>query len=103
MKQSKQITVEATQDVMGNLFLVPRVRRFAKAFRSKVVENGGPAELSIVGQEGTPFREDLLRAMPARKVRELLGGFTVAVLADPWTVGHWYGWDAHEAELPFGR
>ena len=104
MKQSKRIKVRACTDVMGNLFVRPDVDRFAEAYRAAVVANGGPDALAAFRQEGTAARQELLDGFPDRKVRELERGWPVVFLADPWTVGHWYGYDAQETvELPWGR
>ena len=103
MKVSTRIVMQATTDAMGNLFLTPKVRRYADAFRNTVVANGGPNDISVFAQADTQQRADLLARLPRRKVAEVEAGWPVSFLACPWEVGHWYGWDAHETDLPWNR
>lgn len=94
MKFPIQIIVEVKQDNMGNITARPKSDRYAKAFGKAVDANGGCFDLCAFFQEGMSACE-FIENVPKRYRRDLERGFSVCFKADPWEVGHWYGYDAH--------
>ena len=89
----KGILVTVEMDSMGNVTVQPVVERYAQAFQAVVKANGGPNEASAFIQEHNvnELRDDI----SADAWRALQGGYTVNCIMDPWTLGHYYGYDAH--------
>jgi hypothetical protein len=91
------ILVEAKQDRCGNIHVAPCAAKWRDKFRAVVRENGGGNNSSAFFQEGGPASEWLENDCPPAKRRELEQGYLIRFRADPWIVGHWYGYDAHTA------
>jgi hypothetical protein len=88
------IKVRATMDRMGNIVAAPVSDRWSRRFAARCQKNGGPADRDCFFQEGMAASEFLESLRPAQR-RDLNNGWTVTFMADPWEVGHWYGYDAH--------
>lgn len=93
--------VIAWQDRMGNVYARPVSDRAARKFARRVAKNGGPSfatqerdGFTAFFQEGMGAAEFLDDCTPAQR-RDIENGYTVRFRADPWIVGHWYGYDAH--------
>ena len=91
------ITVEARMDRMGNIEVAPVSAQWRDKFCAIVQENGGGNARTAFFQEGTGAGDFLENDCPPRKRGELKRGYTVRFRADPWVVGHWYGYDAYTA------
>lgn len=94
--QHGYIKVEVWQDRMGNILVRPISDKWTKRFVDIVVHNGGPNEDTAFFQapHGDEFIEEYV---PQRYRTHLKMGYAVRFMADPWVVGHWYGYDAHLA------
>lgn len=89
-----RIKVQAHMDRMGNILVRPVSNRWAKRFAKRCKQNGGSDDLEAFFQEGSAS-QDFLEPCTPRQKKDLHSGYTVRFLADPWEVGHWYGYDAH--------
>lgn len=89
------ITVEAKQDRMGNVEVWPMSLKWRHAFTECVRANGGGESNTAFFQEGMGAEEFIAQDVPARYRSHLRKGYAVRFRVDPWTVGHWYGYDAH--------
>ena len=89
-----KIIVEATPTACG-IEVIPLNHRWAQRFAKHVRGFTGHYDESVLFQDGGPLQEFLEMDVPPRHRRALERGHRVAFKVDPWTVGHWYGWDAH--------
>lgn len=89
------IKVVAEMDYEGNIEVSPKVERYAVKFASHVEQFTGHFDPNVFFQDGGPATEFLENYVPKRHRKDLNQGYTVCFLADPWIVGHWYGYDAH--------
>lgn len=92
-----KIQVRAKMDRMGNILVWPVGAAYAKAFVRVCNDNGGSCERKAFFQEGMGAQEFMENDVPRKYWRDLENGYEVTWMADPWVVGHWYGWDAHTA------
>ena len=90
------ITVRAETDRWGGIEVIPVSLRWARRFRDAATRNGGPRSLSVYFQ-GDTASEFTETDVPKHLRDDLSDGWPVTWRVDPWTVGHWYGYDAHEA------
>lgn len=89
-----KIIVEATPTTSG-VEVTPVNRHWARRFAKHVRSFTGQYDETVLFQDGGPLQEFLEMDVPPRHRRDLEKGHSVAFKVDPWTVGHWYGWDAH--------
>lgn len=95
-----EIKVKAKTDSMGNIIVAPTDPTWQHAFAKHVSEfTGHPVEdeTEAFFQEGGPAQEFIANDVPARYRGLLLDGWSIEFEADPWVVGHWYGYDAYLA------
>ena len=86
------ILVQARMDRYGSLLVRPVKTSYAKKFAKVVKDYTGHLDLEIFIQNPDEFLEN---DIPRRYIKDLENGYTIRFLADPWIVGHWYGYDAH--------
>ena len=90
------IKIEAWTDRVGNVYARPRNRKWAEKFVAVVVANGGSNNKTVFFQEGDAAQW-FIEELSQRQRNDLERFGTISFLADPWEVGHWYGYDAHTA------
>ena len=102
MRFPHAITVTAKMDRMGNILARPKQDKHARAFMRRAADNGGSRydprmggdELAAFFNEGQAASEFFDGCTPAQR-KDLESGWDINFRCDPWTVGHWYGYDAH--------
>jgi hypothetical protein len=94
------IRVRVSLDRMGCLTLTPseRIQRqIVRLFESMgSIQPDGTAFI----QQDTEVDSFIDEYVPARKRRDLREGWDVTITMDPWTFGHFVGYDFHEAIKP---
>lgn len=96
------IRIKASMDRMGNVLVTPIDPAWQCAFAAHVSEfTGHPIndEKDIVFQDGQPAHEFIHNETPKRFRDMLSDGWSIEFDADPWAVGHWYGYDAHTVAI----
>ena len=95
------IVIQAEMDGMGNITARPVSDVWAKLFCRTAAKNGGAAfavwksdGFAAFMQNGNAAKEFLADRTAVQR-RDLRAGWAVRFKADPWVVGHWYGYDAH--------
>lgn len=86
------IKVRFSRDNMGCVTAYPINPLWQKAFALHIETLTGNHDYSAFFQGGT---DDLAGEIPSRQLKDLANGWDVTCLVDPWTFGHWLGWDAH--------
>lgn len=92
-----RIKVYVERDGMGTVFGYVVSDRWAKRFASIVRKNGGGNRGETFYFQGDAADEFIDQDVPPRHRSAVRDGFGVTFLADPWDVGHWFGYDAHTA------
>lgn len=99
LRDTGTILVEAQLDYMGSVIARPVCDEYAKAYAKHVKEFTGNYELTAYFQEGMGAQQFIEYWVPEDKCEELNSGWSIEFVADPWDVGHWYGYDAYNVEL----
>ena len=88
------ILVEAKKDRIGGILIRPVNKEYAERFARAAELNGAGIDEDHWAyiQDGEAFKEN---SVPKRYHRDIQHGWDVRWRADPWEVGHYYGWDAH--------
>lgn len=91
------IDIIVSKDRMGNVYAEPTNPDWRRAFGAHVAEFTGHSqadEQSAFFQEGDPADAFVDNSVPPPYRADLHDGWPVVFGADPWVVGHWYGYDA---------
>ena len=89
------IKVEVKGDNCGNITVRPIVDKYATRLGKVREEFTGWFDTTVFFNDGGEASEFLENDVPKRYHTHLRNGYSVCFLADPWVVGHWYGYDAH--------
>ena len=81
---------------MGSIVVRPVSERVARVFEAVVKSNGG-GDAAGVFLQGDAAEQFIEMDVPPRYRSDLREGYEVRWLASAWSVGHWYGYDAHKA------
>ncbi|NIN69572.1 MAG: hypothetical protein GTO63_33795 [Anaerolineae bacterium] len=96
------MNVEAHQDGMGNIHVMPKTTYWRKRFQKAVAETnfvyqaGLATDASVFFQEGGPASEFIENHVPEQLRHDLEHGWNVYFQVDPWEYAHWLGWDVPE-------
>ncbi len=91
-----RIKIEVEEDRMGMLTLTPVSQKLQRRIERYLDEwNVSWVGSVLIQREDNieSFMADQLSSAQRGEVRE---GWGVTILMDPWTFGHYIGWDAHD-------
>jgi hypothetical protein len=85
-------------DRSGNITVKPVSPRIQRKYANHMQEMTGNRTWGAFFNDGAEASQ-LLEEFPAKHRRELEKGWPVRFKVDPWTFGHWLGYDSHEVSL----